>query len=150
MAEAAAGGPLPWSGRRIHLVGIGGAGMSGWARVAVQLGATVSGSDRVESPALNRLRALGVTVHVGHSAANVPDLKKVSLGSSVKFADVWVQHQPERYTTGKAFLYFWPSGLTESAGIRLAQGDDVYTIVVAPLTGRAKVVNGRVDAPGEK
>ena len=33
----------PWAGRRVHLVGIGGAGMSGWARVAVQLGATVSG-----------------------------------------------------------------------------------------------------------
>jgi UDP-N-acetylmuramate--alanine ligase len=62
----------PWSGRKIHLVGIGGAGMSGWARVAVQLGATVSGSDRAESPALDRLRALGVTVHVGHDAANVP------------------------------------------------------------------------------
>ena len=45
---------------KIHLVGIGGAGMSGWARVAVQLGATVSGSDRAESPALEKLRALGV------------------------------------------------------------------------------------------
>jgi UDP-N-acetylmuramate--alanine ligase len=62
----------PWAGRRVHLVGIGGAGMSGWARVAAQLGATVSGSDRAESPALDRLRALGVTVHVGHDAANVP------------------------------------------------------------------------------
>jgi UDP-N-acetylmuramate--alanine ligase len=66
------GDPRPWAGRRIHLVGIGGAGMSGWARVAVQLGATVSGSDRAESQALDRLRALGVTVHVGHDAANVP------------------------------------------------------------------------------
>jgi len=62
----------PWEGRKVHLVGIGGAGMSGWARVAVQLGATVSGSDRAESPALDKLRALGVTVHVGHDAANVP------------------------------------------------------------------------------
>jgi UDP-N-acetylmuramate--alanine ligase len=62
----------PWAGRKIHLVGVGGAGMSGWARVAVQLGARVSGSDRAESPALDKLRALGVTVHVGHDAANVP------------------------------------------------------------------------------
>ncbi|HMJ37390.1 MAG TPA: Mur ligase domain-containing protein [Baekduia sp.] len=62
----------PWEGRRIHLVGIGGAGMSGWARVAVQLGATVSGSDRADSPALEKLRALGIVVHVGHDAANVP------------------------------------------------------------------------------
>jgi len=63
---------LPWAGRRVHLVGIGGAGMSGWARVAVQLGATVSGSDQADSPALAKLRALGVTVFVGHDAANVP------------------------------------------------------------------------------
>lgn len=62
----------PWAGRRLHLVGAGGAGMSGYARVAVQLGATVSGSDRVDSPALARLRELGVRTFVGHDAANVP------------------------------------------------------------------------------
>jgi UDP-N-acetylmuramate--alanine ligase len=62
----------PWAGRRLHLVGLGGAGMSGYARVAVQLGATVSGSDRADGPALGPLRALGVEVHVGHAAENVP------------------------------------------------------------------------------
>ena len=41
----------------LHLVGIGGAGMSGYATVAAQLGAAVSGSDRADSPALERLRA---------------------------------------------------------------------------------------------
>ena len=84
------------------------------------------------------------------SAANVPDMKKMELGKQVHLADVWVQHQSERYTGGKAFLYFWPSGLSEAAGIRLQQGDDVYTLVVAPLTGRVKVVSGRIEAPGEK
>ena len=62
-----------WSGRRLHLVGVGGAGMSGYARVAVQLGASVSGSDRADGPALAGLRELGVDVHVGHDAANLPD-----------------------------------------------------------------------------
>jgi len=62
----------PWAGRRLHLVGLGGAGMSGYARVAVQLGADVSGSDRADGPALGPLRALGVAVHVGHAAENVP------------------------------------------------------------------------------
>jgi UDP-N-acetylmuramate--alanine ligase len=74
---------LPWAGRRVHLVGIGGAGMSGWARVAVQLGATVSGSDRAESPALAKLRALGVDVHVGHDAANVPDGADVFVSTAI-------------------------------------------------------------------
>jgi UDP-N-acetylmuramate--alanine ligase len=73
----------PWAGRKIHLVGIGGAGMSGWARVAVQLGATVSGSDRAESPALEKLRALGVVVHVGHDAANVPEGADVFVSTAI-------------------------------------------------------------------
>jgi UDP-N-acetylmuramate--alanine ligase len=62
----------PWAGRRLHLIGLGGAGMSGYARVATQLGATVSGSDRADSPALRALQELGVEVHVGHDAANLP------------------------------------------------------------------------------
>ena len=85
----------PWEGRRIHLVGIGGAGMSGWARVAVQLGATVSGSDRAESPALDKLRALGVTVHVGHAAENVPDGADVFVSTAIP-AD-----NPERVARAK-------------------------------------------------
>ena len=78
------------------------------------------------------------------------DVPKTELGNSVKFSDIWVQHQPERYAAGKAFLYFWSSGLTESAAIHLAQGDDVYTILVSPLTGKAKVVGDRVDAPEQR
>jgi UDP-N-acetylmuramate--alanine ligase len=56
----------------LHLVGIGGAGMSGYATVAAELGASVSGSDRAESPALDRLRTLGIGAHAGHDAALLP------------------------------------------------------------------------------
>src|SRR3954470_23639230 len=62
----------PWAGRRLHLIGLGGAGMSGYARVATQLGAAVSGSDRADSPALSALADLGVQVHVGHDAVTLP------------------------------------------------------------------------------
>jgi UDP-N-acetylmuramate--alanine ligase len=63
----------PWSGRRLHFVGVGGAGMSGYARAAHALGAEVTGSDRADSPYLKRLRADGVLeAHIGHDAANVP------------------------------------------------------------------------------
>ena len=51
---------VPWHGRRMHLVGVGGAGMSAYARAAHALGATVSGSDAHESPYLQALRADGV------------------------------------------------------------------------------------------
>jgi general secretion pathway protein H len=78
------------------------------------------------------------------------DIPKTELGSAVRFADVWVQHQPERYSAGRAFLYFWSSGLTEEASIHLAQGDDVYSLIVSPLTGKVKIVGERADAPGQK
>jgi general secretion pathway protein H len=78
------------------------------------------------------------------------DVPKTELGGSVTFTDIWVQHQPERYTTGKSYLYFWSSGLTEEASIHVAQGGDVYSLLVSPLTGRVKVVADREDAPGQR
>jgi len=63
----------PWRGRRLHFVGVGGAGMSGYARAAHALGAGVTGSDGAQSSYTERLRADGVLeVKVGHDAANVP------------------------------------------------------------------------------
>ena len=63
-----------WAGRRLHFVGIGGAGMSGLALVAHALGASVTGSDRAAgSPYAAPLRALGIEPAAGHDAANVPD-----------------------------------------------------------------------------
>ena len=82
----------PWSGRRLHLVGLGGAGMSGYARVATQLGARVSGSDRADGPALAALRDLGVEVHVGHDAANLPPGDDVEVFHSTAIP----LHNPER------------------------------------------------------
>ncbi|CAB4926595.1 unannotated protein [freshwater metagenome] len=63
----------PWAGRRLHLIGIGGAGMSGYALAAAALGAQVSGSDRAQSPLLDELRAAGIDARAGHDAANLPD-----------------------------------------------------------------------------
>jgi len=82
----------PWAGRRLHLVGLGGAGMSGYARVATALGARVSGSDRADSPALPALRDLGVEVRVGHDAANVPAGDDVEVFHSTAIP----LHNPER------------------------------------------------------
>jgi UDP-N-acetylmuramate--alanine ligase len=70
----------PWSGRRVHLVGVGGAGMSGYARAAHALGAELSGSDSAGGPFLEALRADGVLdATIGHSAANVPAGENVEL-----------------------------------------------------------------------
>ena len=63
---------MPFTGRSLHFVGIGGAGMSGLALVAHALGARVTGSDKVDSPACDHLRAAGIEPAIGHDAANYP------------------------------------------------------------------------------
>jgi UDP-N-acetylmuramate--alanine ligase len=59
---------------RVHFTGIGGAGMSGIARVLLGAGVPVSGSDARHSQVLDELAALGAAVHVGHAAGNLGDL----------------------------------------------------------------------------
>ncbi len=81
-----------WAGRRLHFVGAGGAGMSGLALIADALGAAVSGSDRATSPYLERVRAAGIAVVVGHDAANVPAGDDVELVVSTAIGD----ENPER------------------------------------------------------
>lgn len=56
---------------RVHLIGIGGAGMSGVARILLSRGATVSGSDVKDSRAVLALRFMGAHVAVGHAAENL-------------------------------------------------------------------------------
>ncbi len=69
-----------WQGRRLHFVGVGGAGMSGYARVAHVLGAEVSGSDAAGGPYLQRLAADGVLeASIGHRAENLPSGDGVEL-----------------------------------------------------------------------
>src|SRR3954462_12885505 len=71
------------SGRRLHFIAIGGAGMSGLALVARQLGAEVSGSDRAESSYMERLRAAGIEPHLGHGAEQVPTDADVVISTAV-------------------------------------------------------------------
>ena len=62
---------------RVHFVGIGGAGMSGIARILLARGVSVSGSDKAGSAQLDALGALGAVVHVGHAAANLGEVDTV-------------------------------------------------------------------------
>lgn len=73
--SAPAATDLPAELRRSHLVGIGGAGMSGLARLLLARGGQVSGSDAKESRTVLALRALGAQVAVGHDPANLRQLE---------------------------------------------------------------------------
>ncbi|MFJ3668896.1 UDP-N-acetylmuramate--L-alanine ligase [Streptomyces sp. NPDC090106] len=64
---------LPPAMDRPHFIGIGGAGMSGIAKILAQRGAAVAGSDAKESATAEALRALGATVHIGHATEHLAD-----------------------------------------------------------------------------
>ncbi|WP_306318306.1 MULTISPECIES: UDP-N-acetylmuramate--L-alanine ligase [unclassified Streptomyces] len=76
---------LPTAMNRPHFIGIGGAGMSGIAKILAQRGAQVAGSDARESPTAQALRELGVTVHIGHDAAHLAsDASCVVVSSAIR------------------------------------------------------------------
>lgn len=69
--------------RRVHFVGIGGAGMGGIAEVLLNQGYAVAGSDRSENAMTRRLQSLGATVHLGHDAAHIDNADAVVISSAV-------------------------------------------------------------------
>src|SRR5437588_1959597 len=81
---------------RIHVVGVGGAGMSAIAGVLAAMGHRVSGSDLKETASLERLRGLGVDVHVGHAAEHLGDAELVTASTAVPAANPEVAAARER------------------------------------------------------
>ncbi len=92
-------GTEDWSGRRLHFVGIGGAGMRGLALIAHALGARVTGSDRASSTYMERLRAVGIEPVIGHGAENLPT------GAEVVFSTAIAADNPERAGAAGAELH---------------------------------------------
>jgi UDP-N-acetylmuramate--alanine ligase len=68
---------------KIHMIGIGGAGMSGIAEVLARGGHDVTGSDLKESPYTRRLREAGITVHIGHASERVGDAERVVISTAI-------------------------------------------------------------------
>ena len=68
----------------VHFIGIGGAGLSGIARIMLARGIPVTGSDAKDSRTLDALRALGATCHVGHDAAHLADADTVVVSTAVR------------------------------------------------------------------
>ena len=69
--------------RRVHVVGVGGPGMSAIALALAEMGHDVSGVDIRDRPVLDRLRAAGVTVHIGHSRSHVVGCDAVTASSAI-------------------------------------------------------------------
>ncbi len=85
MTEAVVAEPVPAESLgRVHFVGIGGAGMSGIARIMLARGLPVSGSDAKDSVTITALRAFGATVQVGHDAALVAGADTVVVSTAIR------------------------------------------------------------------
>ena len=69
---------------RIHFVGIGGVGMCGIAELLASQGYAVSGSDLHEGANVERLRGLGVDVHIGHDRVNLGEAQVVVVSSAIR------------------------------------------------------------------
>ncbi len=71
------------------------------------------------------------------------------LEGGVRFRQVQTEHDEEPIVEGRAYLYFWPGGGTEWASIQVARSleDEGLSVLVSPLTGRARIEGGRVGLP---
>lgn len=121
-------------------------------RVRVAPERAVGGQRRVEKEEVDPSRMTEeerTRLAILKKASFAPDPTLTSqLSGGLSFHSVFVSHQEEEYTKGKAFLYFFPSGLGERANIVLQRGDDeFYTLQVSPLAGRVKVLAEKAELP---
>lgn len=82
--------------KRYHFIAIGGVGMSGLAKYLLQEGYEVSGSDINDSKYVQQLRDLGGTIHIGHSADNVPDGATVVVSSAIRESNPELKYAREK------------------------------------------------------
>ena len=102
--------------KRIHFIGLGGAGMSGIAEVLHNLGYVISGSDLADSPTLLRLAGLGIKTFVGHDAANLINVDAVVTSTAVQ------PDNPEVLAAREKRIPVVPRALMLAELMRLKQG----------------------------
>ncbi len=141
--------------KRIHFVGIGGAGMSGIAEVLANLGFTVSGSDLAESVATRRLQDLGVRVVAGHDAAHVDGADAVVISTAVSDDNPEVVTARERNipVVPRAQMLAELMRLKQGIAIAGTHGKTTTTSLVASILAEGAmdptfVIGGRLTAAG--
>ncbi len=141
--------------QHIHLVGIGGAGMSGIAEVLLTLGYIVSGSDLAPSETTKRLEELGGTIFIGHQESNVGEAQVVVTSSAVSATNPEViaaqaKHVP---VIPRAEMLAELMRLKYGVAIAGAHGKTTTTSMVAVVLAQAgldptMVIGGKVNALG--
>jgi UDP-N-acetylmuramate--alanine ligase len=141
--------------QRIHLVGIGGSGMSGIAEVLLSSNYAVSGSDLKATPVTERLRKLGAVIFEGHLAENVRGAHVVVISSAVRANNVEVveAHKLKIPVIPRAEMLAELMRLKYGIAVAGAHGKTTTTSMVASVLGEAGldptfVVGGRVNHAG--
>jgi UDP-N-acetylmuramate--alanine ligase len=141
--------------QRIHLVGIGGSGMSGIAEVLLSSGYAVSGSDLKATPVTSRLEKLGAKIYEGHQATNVHGAHVVVISSAVRADNVEVveAHRLKIPVIPRAEMLAELMRLKYGIAVAGAHGKTTTTSMVASVLAAAGldptfVVGGRVNHAG--
>jgi len=141
--------------QRIHLVGIGGIGMSGIAEVLLTLGYSVSGSDTKPSTITERLQNLGAAIYEGHKATNVEGAHVVVTSSAIKTdnPEVAEAHKRKIPVIPRAEMLAELMRLKYGIAVAGAHGKTTTTSLVASVLAAAHldptfVVGGRVNQAG--
>jgi UDP-N-acetylmuramate--alanine ligase len=141
--------------QRIHMVGIGGIGMSGIAEVLLTLGYSVSGSDTKPSAITERLQSLGATIFEGHRAENVVDAHVVVFSSAVSAAnpEVIEAHKRKIPVIPRAEMLAELMRLKYGIAVAGAHGKTTTTSMVASIMASAHldptfVIGGKVNQAG--
>ena len=141
--------------RKIHFVGIGGAGMSGIAEVLHNLGYAISGSDLSDSATLRGLAALGIATHLGHAAANVSQVDAVVTSTAVQADNPEVVAARERRIpiVPRAVMLAELMRMKQGIAIAGTHGKTTTTSLVASVLAEAGldptyVIGGRLNSAG--
>ena len=116
---------------KVHFIGIGGVGMSGIARVAHDQNMVVSGSDLRDSRYTQQLRDVGIEVHIGHSATNVPGTGQNDGPDVVVVSTAVLDNNPELRAARERGLEIW-----HRAQMLAYLGKDLQTLAVAGTHGK--------------
>lgn len=141
--------------QRIHFVGIGGSGMSGIAEVLLTMGYTVTGSDMRESETVHRLRGLGGTIFIGHTAEQVLGADVVVKSTAVPNSNIELTTATEHKIPVIPRAEMLAELMRVKHGIAVAgtHGKTTTTSMIATCLHHADldptvVIGGRLDAIG--
>ena len=141
--------------KRVHFVGIGGAGMSGIAEVMLTQGYQVSGSDLGSNAATKRLESLGARVVQGHAAENTLNADVVVVSTAVKADNPEVIAARERHipVVPRAMMLAELMRLKQGIAVAGTHGKTTTTSLIASILAEAKmdptfVIGGRLEAAG--